>query len=321
MLQSTEERIRRLVPEDLERAVAIDREIVGFSRRGYFDKRLAAALRDPNAHIQFGVDGADGMEAFLLARVLRGEFGRDAPSVVLEVIDVAPAAQHHGHGASLLGALETAMRAQGIGELQTSILWTDHAMARFLGDHRFAKAPRHIVGSSIDAIDLTLHADEDDDAEASDAVDALPRDQIEVASLAQSDLDALVAIDRKLTGRDRRDYMAAKIEEALLDSGVRVSLTARLDGIASGYLMARVDYGDFGRAAPVAVIDTIGVHPDFAGHGVAHALLSQLLINLRGLRVERIETTVALQDFDLLGFLYRTGFKPTQRIALTKRVA
>ena len=49
--------VRRLSQEDLERAVAIDRDIVGHSRRGYFEKRLATALHDPEGHIQFGIDG------------------------------------------------------------------------------------------------------------------------------------------------------------------------------------------------------------------------------------------------------------------------
>jgi len=115
--------------------------------------------------------------------------------------------------------------------------------------------------------------------------------------------------------------MAAKLDEALLDSGIRISLTARSDGIVAGFVMARLDFGDFGRTDAVAVIDTIGVHPEFAGRGIAQALLSQLLVNLNGLRVESAETAIALDDFELLGFLYRSGFHPTQRIALVKQVA
>ncbi len=320
--------VRRLSPDDLNGAVAIDEAVVGRSRRGYFKKRLAAALRDPDSHIQYGIDGSAGLEAFTLARVLSGEFGLDRPVAVLEVIDVAPTKQHHGHGAALLDALESEMRNRGIDELQTSIVWTDHTMAKFLGDHHFVKAQRHIIGSTLEDIqkwhDDAQRSDDDvdlDDMDQADTIDALPRSRIEVASLAKTDLVAMIQIDRKLTGRDRSDYMAAKLDEALLDSGIRISLAARSDGILVGFLMAVLDFGDFGRASPVAVIDTIGVHPDFAGHGIAQALLSQLSVNLRGLRVERVETTVALDNFDLLGFLYHAGFTPTQRIALAKKVA
>ena len=67
--------VRRLSPDDLEAVVAIDREITGLSRRGYFEKRLAAALREPEAHLQLGLDGEGGLQAYVLARVLTGEFG------------------------------------------------------------------------------------------------------------------------------------------------------------------------------------------------------------------------------------------------------
>ncbi len=328
---ASEPNVRHLTADDLDAAVAIDRAIVGYSRRGYFEKRLAAALRDPGGHIQFAIDGADGtggLEAAVLARVQSGEFGRDASSVMLEVIDVAPAQQNAGHGAALLGALEAEMRRRGIAELQTTIAWTDHVMAQFFAASGFVKAPRHIIAAAVDpAHGAALGPDNNDDDEEDDGnieqadnFQALPRDRVAVASLTADDLDALVVIDGKLTGRDRRPYMTAKLDEALLDSGIRISLAARIDGIVAGFIMARLDFGDFGRTDAVAVIDTIGVHPEFAGRGIAQALLSQLMVNLNGLRVESAETTIALDDFELLGFLYRSGFQPTQRIALVKQV-
>ena len=85
--------------------------------------------------------------------------------------------------------------------------------------------------------------------------------------------------------------------------------------------MASADYGDFGRAEPVAVIDTIGVDPAFSHAGIGRALLSQLFMNLDALRVERVESVVAKEHFELLGFLYRAGFGPSQRLAFIKSLA
>ncbi len=45
------------------------------------------------------------------------------------------------------------------------------------------------------------------------------------------------------------------------------------------------------------------------------ALLSQLFLNLAALRIERLETLVAAEDLDLLGFLQGAGFSPGQRLA------
>ena len=85
--------------------------------------------------------------------------------------------------------------------------------------------------------------------------------------------------------------------------------------------MARIDFGDFGRTEPVAILDTIDVGPEWAHHGVATALLLQLLVNLEALQVEHLETSVGRNDFELLRFLYHHGFEPSQRIALEKQVA
>ncbi|MDP6351646.1 MAG: GNAT family N-acetyltransferase [Alphaproteobacteria bacterium] len=151
--------------------------------------------------------------------------------------------------------------------------------------------------------------------------DALSRDWVDVRSLRTEDLADLVRIDRQITGRARQDYIASKVKEALLDSGLRVSLTAAIDGIVAGFIMARLDYGEFGHMEPVATMDTIGVSPDYAGRGVGKALVSQLLANLRALGVERVETSVACDDLALLGFLYRCGFRPSRRLAFAKKIA
>jgi len=82
--------------------------------------------------------------------------------------------------------------------------------------------------------------------------------------MKEDDLAAAVRIDRKLTGRDRSAYYAAKLREMLTESGIRVSLVAEEDGFVVGFVMARVDFGEFGKVDKAAVLDTIGVHPGFA---------------------------------------------------------
>ena len=69
----------------------------------------------------------------------------------------------------------------------------------------------------------------------------LARDRIPVRAIKESDLSALIAIDRRTTGRDRSGYFEEKLEEALHESDVRVSLVAEQDGAVVGFIMARVD--------------------------------------------------------------------------------
>ena len=146
----------------------------------------------------------------------------------------------------------------------------------------------------------------------------LARDTCDVRAMSTADLAEIVRIDRGLTGNDRSAYIERKLTEAMTESGVRVSLAARLDGAVVGFVMARADLGDFGRTDPTAVLDTIGVDGEYEHQGIGHALLSQLFLNLAALRIDRVETVVAPRDLALLGFLYDVGFEPSQRIAFVR---
>ncbi len=149
----------------------------------------------------------------------------------------------------------------------------------------------------------------------------LARDRIPVRAMAERDLRRLVAIDRSITGRDRSEYLKQKLADALQQSDIHVSLVAEIDGLPVGFIMARVDFGEFGRIDSVAVVDTIGVDPEFRDRGVGRALLSQLLVNLQSLRVERVRTEVDWDDRELLGFLDHVGFRPSQELCFQRAVS
>jgi ribosomal protein S18 acetylase RimI-like enzyme len=325
--------VRPLRPQDLDAVVAIDQAIEGRPRRGYVQRRLEAALREPARHAQFAAVDGHGLAGHILARVLRGEFGRQRPALRIELIGVRRQAQGHGVGGKLLDALLAYARRHDVAELRTAARWNDHAMLRWLDAKGFSLAPDLIVDCAIgdgayrperdDAVGLPAGAgpgnEIDYGAPAGNDYEKLARDSADLRSMTFDDLPAIVRIDRQLTGRDRSDYMRAQLAEAMDDSAVRISLTARRDDTVVGYLMARTDLGDFGRTEPVAVIDTIGVDPDYTHRGVGHALLSQLFVNLGALRVERVETIIAPSDLPLLGFLYECGFAPSQRLAFVRQ--
>ncbi len=157
--------------------------------------------------------------------------------------------------------------------------------------------------------------------EAAAMNELLSRDVIPVRCLKPEDLAGVVRIDRRITGRDRTDYYRRKFDEALHESAIRVSLVAEIQTRPAGFIMARVDFGGFGQTEPVAVIDTMGVDPDSSHRGIGKALLSQLLANLAALRVEKVETQVPRENFDLLGFFYHCGFGPSQNLAFHKHIA
>ncbi|HEX6852613.1 MAG TPA: GNAT family N-acetyltransferase [Candidatus Polarisedimenticolaceae bacterium] len=137
-----------------------------------------------------------------------------------------------------------------------------------------------------------------------------------IRGLRPEDLDAVIALDARNTGRRREEFFRLKLQQNLVESGIKVSLAAELDGAFVGFLLARVFYGEFGRLEPAAVLDTIDVHPDFRNRGVGRALLRQLRVNLRGLNVPRLQTEVAWENPDVLMFFHHEGFRPSPRICL-----
>jgi GNAT superfamily N-acetyltransferase len=326
--------IRPLARENLEAVVAIDAALEGRSRRDYFERRLKAALLEPALHAQFAATDDAGLAGYILARVLEGEFGLTEPGLRLEVLGVRDDARGHGVGRLLFDALVAWARRHGIRDLRTQATWNDHRMLRWLDAMGFTLAPNHVVDCAVHGGGYTperddpvaLHGDPDAVHEIDyggrpgNDFEHLARDSADVRGMTRDDLAEIVRIDRDITGRERRDYMQHKLNETMVDSAIRVSLTARMDGAIAGFLMARADLGDFGRTEPVAVIDTIGVDPGRAHHGVGHALLSQLFVNLGALRIERVETVVAPSDLGLLGFLYGAGFVPSQRLPFMCRL-
>ena len=137
-----------------------------------------------------------------------------------------------------------------------------------------------------------------------------------VRSLRPDDLELVVELDARNTGRRREEFFRHKLQQNLVESGVKVSLAAEVDGIFCGFLLARVFYGEFGLSEPAAVLDTIGVHPDFRHRGVGSAMLRQLRRNLFGLKVGRLQTEVEWDSPELLAFFHHGGFRPAARLCL-----
>jgi GNAT superfamily N-acetyltransferase len=317
---------RPLVGDDLQAIVAIDRAITGYSRHDYFRRRVRCAEREPAHHAQFVATDGRGLAGYVFARLMAGEFGRVEPALRIEAIGVRDDAHHQGIGDRLLGAMKDFARAHRIREFRTAAKWNDHGMLRWFDAAGFRLAPNHVVDCRVDAAEV--HRVEKDDeqpaavtareidygAAAENDFERLARDRAEVRSMKPEDLPGVIRIDRRLTGRDRGDYVRSIFSEAMDDTVIRVSLVALDRDAVVGYLIARADLGDFGRSVPVAILDTIGVDPDYVHHGIGRALLSQLFLNLDALRIDRVETVVAPRDLALLGFLYDAGFAPSQRL-------
>ena len=321
--------LRSLYPEDISQVSEIASSLTGRPRRAFLEKRLAVATAKPDSFITCAALDDKKLAGYGFARILEGEFGARSAVALLDDIGVDPGYRSKGIGKMLLSGIERRMKNKNIRTLQAQIAWSNHDMVRFFASAGFALAPGQIIERDTSPLSDEVAEVAPDKMDGKWQVqsgaggnnsDKLARDRVLVRSIRGEDIAAIDRIDAKLTGLDRSAYYATKYREMLDESGIRVSMVAEDDGTITGFIMARVDYGEFGKVEKSAVIDTIGVHPAYAGSGIGHALLSQLLINLATLQVESVRTKVEHENSGLRSFLDRRGFKPSQRLLLTKDV-
>ena len=320
---------RPLTKNDFEAVVGIDAANSGRRRPGFFEKRLQAALAEPNYFIYIGHDVEGGLKGYLLARLLEGEYGGKSPVAVLDAIGVDPSCKRQGVGSQLMQNFMDILRHKQIPEIHTEVDWRNTDFLKFLSATGFLLAPKQILECEVNFVDtvvqdragLTTEQREKNFSDpGGDDANALARDVVYCRSLEREDLQALIRIDKHITGEGNSGYYERKVKEVLDETGIRVSMVAEIKGQICGFIMARVDYGEFDRTEPTAVLDTIGVDPAYGHQQVGSALLSQLLANLTSLRLEKIRTEVGVDHFDILNFLMRNGFRTSQQLAFVCRV-
>jgi len=314
-----------LTATDLEAVIALDCLNSPQSRRGFFESRLKAAIDSPKDYVYVGIYDRETLVGFAMARLVHGEFGQPNARASLDAIGVTRGVQNHGAGHQLLKAVKDILIGKGVGALETQVDWADRTLLGFLGNTGFQLAPRIILGRQTDEIAPVLadlaqqnsnSQEVDHSSPESDDFTALSRDRIPVRSMTEADLAAIIRIDRKHSGKERSVYYRRKLDQALFGSGVRLSLVAEVDGLPVGFIMARVDYGEFGHTMAEAVMYAFAVDPGFQGQRIGRTLMSQLVANLAILRVEQLRTEVAWNDVDLIAFFSASGFTPVQRVCL-----
>ncbi|VAV95052.1 hypothetical protein MNBD_ALPHA02-1528 [hydrothermal vent metagenome] len=318
--------MRPLTAGDLSQVIDIDENNTGRSRKGFFEKRVAAALKEPKRYVFIAYENDGAVQGYLLARLQKGEFGGESTVAVVDDIGVSSAAQGKGIGRHLMAELKSIVQKKDIHEIRSQADWNDQNILHFFAASGFDLAPRYIYERDAAYMDREVIEEDDEPFEvdfsdpSGDDSMALSRDKVPCRSLKENDLAALIKIDGKIMGYDRTSYYERKMKEIMQESGIRVSLVAELDDHVVGFVMARVDFGEFGQTEPSAIIDTLGVDPAYAHKHVGSALLSQLMANLTVLRTDRVRTEVGAKQLALQGFLQNNGFGTAQSLSLTMTV-
>ncbi len=317
--------LKPLTPEDLSAVVIIDMATSGESRRGYFEKRLQSAIDRPQDYVFVGVSVENRLAGYAFAKLTSGAFGQTEASASLDAIGVDPNLAQMGLGHALVGEVEAVLRRKKVATVTSQIDWLQQSVLRFMAHAGFSLAPRVVLSRPTDEVVMQLDEESDADMEEvdfssplGDEANALSHDKVPVRTMKDSDLAKIISIDADYSGVERSDYYARKQHENLHQSGVQVSLVAEQDSFPVGFIMARVDFGEFGHTSTEAVLDTIAVAPGFDGQGIGRALFSKLMANLGILQADTVRTEVNWDDTGLINFFSAVGFKHAQRVALIK---
>jgi ribosomal protein S18 acetylase RimI-like enzyme len=140
-----------------------------------------------------------------------------------------------------------------------------------------------------------------------------------IRALKKDDLNAIVGIDERVLGENRRNYWERKLE-LMNDRSSQISLVAEVEGKVVGFILGDISGWEFGVPDTIGWIDTIGVEPVYQKKGLATALTHELIKNLKAIGVRTIYTLVSWNDWDLLQFFHAMGFTRGDMINLELKI-
>ena len=144
-------------------------------------------------------------------------------------------------------------------------------------------------------------------------------EEMRIRTLKKDDLGAIVKIDEKVLGQNRKNYWERKLE-LMNNRFSQVSLVAEMEGDVVGFILGDVSGWEFGVPEKIGWIDTIGIDPGYQKRGLATALANELINNLKALGVKTIYTLVSWKDWDLLQFFHAMGFTRGDMINLELKI-
>ncbi|MDD5307082.1 MAG: GNAT family N-acetyltransferase [Deltaproteobacteria bacterium] len=145
----------------------------------------------------------------------------------------------------------------------------------------------------------------------------MARTELEIRPLRREDFDSVVDIDQQVFRNARPEYFAGKFAR-ILDEKDRIvtALVALANGKVVGFVMGELFVGEYGIPATMATLDTIGIHPEYQRKGVARQLMEAFVGHLGKAGVEKINTLVSWDDWQLIRFFSTSGFEPAKTMCL-----
>ena len=136
--------------------------------------------------------------------------------------------------------------------------------------------------------------------------------------MEHEDVEAVIAIDRKITGV-RRAISYTDIITGDLGELLDLSVVAEASGQVVGFILARhMVVGE--PSSEVGLIQIMGVDPEYWGQGIATQMMKFLLSRCRDKGIRTVQTMVNERDSQLQSFFEHVGFAPGQLVDYSKNI-
>jgi ribosomal protein S18 acetylase RimI-like enzyme len=140
---------------------------------------------------------------------------------------------------------------------------------------------------------------------------------ITVRNMTVRDIDEVLRIDEKITGKPHAAYYESKAA-AYIGRSPDYCLVAQHRDRLVGFVLGDVRGWEFA-AELSGWLEIIGVEPEYQGRGVSRALMNELCARFHKAGVTVVNTMVNWNDGDLIDYFRANGFERGEYVNLVKR--
>jgi len=142
---------------------------------------------------------------------------------------------------------------------------------------------------------------------------------VRIRKLRASDVAAVTAIERRITGSRRTSTLGPYLRRALRTKE-GICLVAEVNRETAGFLVGDVRPWEFGEEREVAWVKVVGVDPRHQGEGLGRILGEQFLQEMKRRGIHRVKTLVEWDSGDLVAYFQSLEFDRAGAIVLERTV-
>lgn len=139
---------------------------------------------------------------------------------------------------------------------------------------------------------------------------------VKIRSMRAEDVEQILAIDRKISGRDRAATFHRRVD-AYLATDPLVCRVAEVDGKVVGFMLGDIKGWEYG-APEAGWIEVMAVDTEFQGNGIGRRLAEALFDHFQRTGMKRVYTLVDWADGPLLSYFKSLGFRRSDLINLER---